>query len=132
VSAFASDTEIYKYVGGVYRKGLSNPGILPRLQKSGIILKISYTDPDAVLTIDFPGGNVHEAPVSLKPNVEMFMSADNANRFWLGQLNLSTAMAKGQVRTKGPVCKILKLVPIARDLFASCGEGSGTTAGATC
>lgn len=47
------------------------------------------------------------------------MSADNANQFWLGQLNLSVAMAKGQVRTKGPVSKILKLVPIAKELFPS-------------
>ena len=60
------------------------------------------------------------------------MSADNANRLWLGQLNLSTAMAKGHIRTKGPESKILKLVPIARDFFASYHKGSGTTAGATC
>jgi hypothetical protein len=115
--AFASDTEIYKYVGGIFREGLNNPVILPKLQESGVILQITYTDPDAVLTVDFAGGEVHEGQVSVKPNVEMFMTADNANQFWLGQLNLSVAMAKGQVRTKGPVSKILKLVPIAKDLF---------------
>jgi hypothetical protein len=119
MSAFASDTEVYKYIGGIFREGLNNPAILPRLQESGVILQITYTDPDAVLTVDFAGGGVHEGPVSLKPNVEMFMSADSANQFWLGHLNLSVAMAKGQVRTKGPVSKILKLAPIAKDLFPS-------------
>jgi putative sterol carrier protein len=117
--AFASDTEVYKYIGGVFREGLSNPAILPKLQESGVILQITYSDPDAVLTIDFAGGEVHEGQVSVRPNVEMFMSADSGNQFWLGQLNLSVAMAKGQVRTKGSVSKILKLVPIAKDLFPS-------------
>ena len=117
--AFASDTEIYKYVGGIFREGLNNPAILPKLQESGVILQITYTDPEAVLTVDFAGGEVHEGRVSVSPNVEMFMSADSANQFWLGQLNLSVAMAKGQVRTKGSVSKILKLVPIAKDLFPS-------------
>ena len=119
MSAFASDAEIYKYIGGIFREGLNNPAILPRLQESGVILQITYTDPDAVLTIDFAGDSVHEGRVSLKPNVEMFMSADSANQFWLGHLNLSVAMAKGQVRTKGPVSKVLKLVPIAKELFPS-------------
>jgi hypothetical protein len=114
VPVFASDSEIYKYIGGVFREGLKNPDILPKLQESGVILQITYTDPDAVLTVDF-----HEGPVSLKPSIEMFMSADIGNQFWLGQLNLSMAMAKGQVRTKGPISKILKLVPIAKDLFPS-------------
>jgi putative sterol carrier protein len=117
VPVFASDTEIYKYIGGVFREGLNNPALLPRLKESGVVLQVTYTDPDAVLTIDFPGGTVHEGPASARPDVQMFMSADSANRFWLGQLNLAVAMAKGQVRTKGPVAKILKLVPVAKALF---------------
>jgi SCP-2 sterol transfer family len=117
VPVFASDTEVYKYIGGVFREGLNDPALVPRLRESGVILRVTYTDPDAILTIDFPGGVVHEGPVSVRPNVEMVMSADNANRFWLGQLNLAVAMAKGQVRTKGPVAKILKLVPVAKVLF---------------
>jgi hypothetical protein len=40
-----------------------------------------------------------------------------ANRFWQGNLNLAVALAKGQVRAKGPVPKILKLIPVAKKLF---------------
>jgi hypothetical protein len=119
MSAFASDIEIYKYVGGVFREGLKNPDILPKLQGSGVILQITYTDPDAVLTIDFLRGEIYEGPAGIRPNVEMFMTADTANLFWLGKLNLPVAMAKGQVRTKGPVAKILKLAPIAKEFFPS-------------
>jgi len=42
---------------------------------------------------------------------------DVARQFWLGQVNITTAMAKGQVKAKGPVPKILKLVPLTKILF---------------
>jgi putative sterol carrier protein len=114
---FADATEIYKYIGGAFRAGLDDENMLAKLQDSGVVLKVTYTDPDAVLVVDFPRREVHEGTSMVTPNVEMFMSGDAANRFWLGKLNLSVAMAKGQVRTKGPVSKILKLVPIAKSLF---------------
>jgi len=52
-----------------------------------------------------------------KPVVEMFMKADVGHRFWLGKVNISLALAKGEMRAKGPVPKILKLVPLAKGLF---------------
>jgi hypothetical protein len=45
------------------------------------------------------------------------MKADVAHRFWLGKVNISLALAKGEMRAKGPVPKILKLVPLAKSLF---------------
>ena len=39
------------------------------------------------------------------------MKADDANKFWLGKLNLVMAMAKGQVRAKGSVPEMLKMLP---------------------
>jgi hypothetical protein len=45
------------------------------------------------------------------------MTADTGNKFWLGKVNLSVAMARGTVRAKGPVPKLLKLIPTAKELF---------------
>jgi hypothetical protein len=45
------------------------------------------------------------------------MTADTGNKFWLGKVNLSVAMARGTVRAKGPVPKLLKLIPAAKELF---------------
>ncbi|NKQ57730.1 SCP2 sterol-binding domain-containing protein [Amycolatopsis sp. K13G38] len=115
--AFKDDAEIYDYIGGIFEQGLADAELGPKLAASGVTLQITYTDPDAVLTIDFAGGKVVSGATDLQPNVELFMSADTGNRFWLGKVNLSMAMAKGQVRAKGPVSKILKLVPAAKALF---------------
>ena len=40
------------------------------------------------------------------------MDADTAHRFWLGKVNVTVALARGQMKAKGPVAKILKLVPL--------------------
>ena len=42
----------------------------------------------------------------------MTMDADTAHRFWLGKVNVTVALARGQMKAKGPVAKILKLVPL--------------------
>jgi putative sterol carrier protein len=49
--------------------------------------------------------------------VVMSMDADTAHRFWLGKVNVTVALARGQMKAKGPVAKILKLVPLVKPVF---------------
>ena len=53
----------------------------------------------------------------MEPEVTMTMAADTAHEFWLGQVNVTVALARGQIKAKGPVAKILKLVPLAKPAF---------------
>lgn len=118
MTAFSSEAEVYDFLGGVFRQGLDDPELVAKLEPTGIVLRITYTDPDAVITVDMPGKEVHEgAGAGPAPNVELFMTADTGNRFWLGKVVLPVALAKGQVRAKGPVAKLLKVLPLAKQLF---------------
>ena len=47
------------------------------------------------------------------------MTADTGNRFWLGKVVLPVALAKGDVRAKGPIAKVLKLLPLAKGMFGA-------------
>lgn len=47
----------------------------------------------------------------------MAMSADTAHRFWLGQVNVTVALARGSDQASGPVAKIHKRVPLAKPVF---------------
>jgi putative sterol carrier protein len=53
----------------------------------------------------------------MDPEVVMSMEADTAHRFWLGSVNVTVALARGQMKAKGPVAKILKLVPLTKPIF---------------
>lgn len=115
---FADEAEVYDYLGGVFRMGLQDPKLVEALQPSGVVLRIVYTQPDAVITVDMPNAEVHTgAGAGPDPNVELFMTADTGNRFWLGKVVLPVALAKGDVRAKGPVAKLLKMLPLAKQLF---------------
>ena len=38
----------------------------------------------------------------MEPEVVMSMEADTAHRFWLGKVNVTVALARGQIKAKGP------------------------------
>jgi putative sterol carrier protein len=116
---FSNAEEVYKYVGGVFREAAEHPEVGPQMAAADLDLQIYYSDPDSSLTIRFrePKLTVEEGGDDAKADVKLFMAADLANKYWRGEYNLAVGLAKGHVKAKGPVNKILKLVPLTKPLF---------------
>jgi putative sterol carrier protein len=70
-----------------------------------------------VKLVDGEDGQVDCGQTSMEPEVVMTMDADTAHRFWLGKVNVTVALARGQMKARGPVAKILKLVPLTKPVF---------------
>lgn len=117
MAVFTTAEEMYRFVGGIFEESFADPVVGEEFARSGVVLKLHYTEPSAVMTVDMPNKSVIYGPDGPKASVEMFMKGDVAHRFWLGKVNVSMALAKGQMRAKGAIPKILKLVPIAKKLF---------------
>ena len=118
--AFFSDSaEVDKYIGGVFRAANDHPESGPKLRASGIFLKVFYTDPATEMNIVMrePTMEVSIGPSEEKPDITLMMKADTGDKFWRGEYNLAVGLAKGEVKAKGPVNKILKLVPLTKPLF---------------
>lgn len=117
---FADADEVYKYIGGVFRAAADHPEVGPKLRAADIVLRLDYSDPAATLTLRLkPAGIevIEGTPPEDKPDVRLAMSADNANRFWRGEYNASVGLAKGETKARGPVSKILKLLPATKPLY---------------
>jgi putative sterol carrier protein len=67
--------------------------------------------------LDGEPGQVDFGPSEMEPEVTMSMEADTAHRFWLGKVNITVALARGQIKAQGPVAKVLKLVPLVKPVF---------------
>ena len=81
-------------------------------------MKVIYTDPDIEMNIIMRDPmQVVAGPIDEEADVTLMMRADIADKFWRGDYNLAVGMAKGEVKAKGPVNKILKLVPLTKPLF---------------
>jgi putative sterol carrier protein len=119
MSYFESAEEVYKYVGGVFRAAADHPEVGPVMASADVVLQLYYTDPDAKLTVRFkePKLEVNEDSDDPGADVKMTMSSDLANKYWRGEYNVAIGLAKGQVKAKGPVNKILKLLPVTKPLF---------------
>ncbi|MFJ9565197.1 SCP2 sterol-binding domain-containing protein [Streptomyces fuscichromogenes] len=119
MSYFSSAEEVYQYLGGVFLVANDTEGVGEQLRAGNLVLRIDYSAPTASITVVLkePAIEVIEGDSELAPDIRMSMSADNGNKFWRGEYNVAVGLAKGQVKAKGPVSKILKLIPMSKPVF---------------
>jgi hypothetical protein len=123
VAVFKDAADVDDHIGQIFRDAVSDPQLGPRFAESGVVLRITCTEPACSVTADLPNSTVYfDDDSAPKPDVEMFMTADVAHRFWLGRVNIAAALARGEMRATGPIPKILKLVPLARTVFPRYAE----------
>ncbi len=118
MSYFTDADDVYRYLGGVFRVA-ADTEVGPKLATADIDLQVYYSDPDAKVLIRMHGDNieVEDGAENEDADVKLFMPADIGDKYWRGEYNLAVGLAKGQVRAKGPVNKILRLVPLTRPVF---------------
>ena len=81
---------------------------------------LQYRNPESQITVRLKEEGeprVDLGPTDMDPEVVMSMEADTAHKFWLGKVHVTVALARGQMKAKGPVAKILKLVPLVKPVF---------------
>ena len=117
---FKDADEVYAYIGKLFEQLAEDEELSPKFQKANTIVQYQYRDPESQITVKMmegEDGQVDCGPTDMEPEVVMTMDADTAHRFWLGRVNVTVALARGQMKAKGPVAKILKLVPLTKPIF---------------
>jgi putative sterol carrier protein len=120
VSYFKTADEVYVFLGQLLLDLCEDEELGPKFNKANTIVQYRYTDPDCTITvkmIDGEMGQVEMGEATLEPEVILAMDTDVAHKFWLGKVNVTVALARGQIQATGPVAKILKLVPLTKPLF---------------
>lgn len=117
---FKDEAEVYAYIGRLFQELVQDAELAPKFMKANTIVQYQYRQPESQITVRMMEGEepqVDLGPTELEPEVVMTMEADIAHKFWLGGVNVTVALARGQMRAKGPVAKILKLVPLVKPVF---------------
>jgi putative sterol carrier protein len=117
---FKDADEVYSYIGKLFEDLAQDEELSPKFRKANTVVQYRYRNPESVITVsllDSGDGRVDCGDTELEPEVVMTMDADTAHRFWLGKVNVTVALARGQMKAKGPVAKILKLVPLTKPVF---------------
>jgi hypothetical protein len=118
---FKDADDVYANLGLFMRQLVVDPEMASALKRADTTFQMRMRHPDSVLTVRTPNDEVPAqvdlGDTTLQPEVVLQLDADIAHRFWLGQVNVAVALARGDIRTRGPVAKILGLVPLVKPGF---------------
>ncbi len=120
MALFKDADEVYATLGKLFLDLAADEEMSERFRQANTIVRYQHSDPDSAITVRLQPGEPVEVDLGeseMEPQVTMTMSADTAHRFWLGQVNVTVALARGEIKASGPVAKILKLVPLTKPVF---------------
>ena len=121
---FRSAKEFREVMDKVFTLMSTDPDMGPKLRDAQVPQRFEFPDQDAVvnITYDDSGGDqnlqwVWSDDVDWKPQVEMTMDSDVANKYFQGKENVPMALARRRIKSSGDVKAALKLMPITKPVF---------------
>ena len=124
--AFRSADEFREVLDRTFEIMSTDPEMGPRLRDAKTPQRFEFPDLDLVVNVTFApevedGQYLRWAwsdDVDWKPEVEMTMDSEVANRYFQGKENIALAIARRRIKSSGNVKKALALVPITKPVFA--------------
>jgi len=120
MAIFANETEVYDHLGRLVRDVVGDEELGRPFERAGGVVQYQLRRPDALITVRAVEGEERQVDLGetgLRPDVVLRMSADVAHRFWLGRVNPAVALAQGEIMARGPVSKVLEVVPLGEPVF---------------
>ncbi len=118
MAVFANTDKMYEVLGSLFKTLLGDSEVGPKFVESGIIIKFNINNPDGIIWLtNDDGGKVICGPSDHKTTVEMTLDGDTCHRFWLQEISMPVALSKGLIKAKGPLPKVLKLLPLLKPAY---------------
>ena len=93
--------------------------VIDALKDKKLVVKFIWKEPEMTVTLSPNDDNfgVFINDDSIEPVATFSLTADSAHEFWHGKIKLAKALTTKQIIAKGPIPKILKLLPIIAPLY---------------
>ena len=101
--------DLWKYV--VFETGLGD-----KMREYGVSYKFIITDPPTYLYVD-PDNVIVGDEANRDAVITMEMSGESVHQFWLKKLSLPVALATRKIKAKGPIPKVLKMLPALKPVY---------------
>ncbi|OHD66989.1 MAG: hypothetical protein A2176_16070 [Spirochaetes bacterium RBG_13_51_14] len=118
MAVFESTDKMYNVLGTLFKKLVGDPSVGPKFIEADIIIKFIIDNPAGEIWLTpNNNGEVICGSASLAPTIEMALSGDTCHKFWLQEVSMPVALAKGLIKAKGPLPKALKLLPLLKPAY---------------
>ena len=121
MAIFANTEKMYEVLGTLFNTLMNHPSVGPKFVESNIIIKFTINDPSGFIWLT-PDKGVICGDADCKPTIEMTLSGDTCHKFWLQEVSMPVALAKGLIKAKGPLPKVLKLLPLLKPAYEAYPE----------
>jgi hypothetical protein len=118
MAVFENTDKMYVILGSLFNKLVKDPAVGPQFVESNIIIKFTIDNPTGEIWLSpNNGGEVICGPSGLTSTIDMSLSGDTCHKFWLQEVSMPVALAKGLIKAKGPLPKVLKLLPLLKPAY---------------
>lgn len=118
MAVFENTEKMYTILGSLFNKLVNDPTVGPQFVESNIVIKFAIDNPNGEIWLSpNNAGEVVCGPSGLTPTIEMSLSGDTCHKFWLQEIAMPVALAKGLIKAKGPLPKVLKLLPLLKPAY---------------
>jgi hypothetical protein len=119
VAVFENTEIMYSVLGTLFTRLVKDPVAGPQFVEADFVIRFVIDGPDGEIWLTpFNNGEVICGPADIVPAIEMSLSGDTCHRFWLQEVSMPVALVKGLIRARGPVIKVLKMLPLLKLAYA--------------
>jgi len=113
---FKDTNHMYEFLEDLWKYIVFESGIGEKMKEYAVSYKYILTEPDGYLYVDSDTVITGEE-ANRKAVITMELSGDNVVKFWTKQLSLPVALATRKIKSKGPIPKVLKMLPALKPVY---------------
>ena len=113
---FENEGQLYEVFGGLWKELLAEDKFNARLKKSRLTLKFITKEPDGCMWVSHDRVLTGDE-ANLDALITLQLPSDMAHEFWLDKLNLGTALKSPEVKVKGPLPKLMAMLPLLKSVY---------------
>ena len=116
MAVFKDTNQMYAMLEDLWNYVIKETEFGPKLKEYGINYKFIIKEPNGYLFVDhdkvISGDEANRDGV-----ITMELSGDTVHKFWLKQIKLPVALATRKIKSKGPIPKVLKILPYLKPVY---------------
>ncbi len=121
MTVFKDSEQMHAMLKDLWTHVIKETDVGPKLKEYDVNYKFVINEPNGFVFVDaeqvLTGAAANRDAV-----ITMELSGDTVHQFWLKQLKLPVALATRKVKTKGPIPKVLKMLPYLKSVHDSYPE----------
>jgi len=117
MSVFKDTAHLHEFLEDLWKYIVFEAGLGEKVKKYGVSIKFIATDPNGCLYVDAENVITGKEAADREAVITMELSGDTIHKFWLKKLSFPVALATRKIKAKGPVPKVLQLLPALKPVY---------------